>query len=951
MRTICRGAMVICGIVCAAAATSLAADVCPEPVGPWPFGGVSTVLAVSGDHAYVGSGSLLLVVEVSDPSEPTVVGQLEFPSIVRDVAVLDDHVFLTDGDLHVVDVSDPESPVEVGSLEMAGDPDHIDVSGGFAYLAGDGLRVVDVVDPSLPVEVGFHSVDAMDVVVFDSYAYVSTPGGVRVLDISDPRSPTGVRHLATDGEVGNISIDGGYGFFTEYGSPDHLRVIDLSQPDAPILVGTWEAPRGWRTGRVLAFDSMVFLVAGRYSNSDGVLIFDVENPHSPTPIGHHQSHGDVNDLEIVQDRLFVVESGGLRIVDVDPPGPVKLGSVEFPGIAAGLAIDGDVAFVANTYMGLRLVDVSDPGDPSILSTIDTSGEVHDVVVSGDLAYLACGEDGLLVVDVGNPASPVVVGVAETPGLAVSVDLLGGYAIVAAESAGLRVIDVSTPDSPVEAGSYQPTGDAIDVVVFENDALVVDSWDYGTALRRVSLSNPSNPYLRRTVGSFGHYRARSVTVADGLVYVASNSRYGDPYSGLSIFNPAESGSGEFVGSCSFAGTAGGVVVQDNSAFVAAGFQGIQYIDVTDPRTPQPAQIAAHTVGGAMDVAISGATAYVAAGNGGLRVFDISQPRPAELGFAATPGSAQGIAADGGYAFLAGSAGFRAYDLADPMAPEMVGAVDIESPYWGGQISVSAGLAVILDGEGLSIFDISEPEEPGLSGSLAILDWYFFDSALSDAVAYLVGINVSGPDETGGLVIADLSDPSAPVEAGVFEIPGFTGGVVVQGDTAFLVGNHRDEVSQEMIFDLRVMDIADPFLPIEVGYLQSPDDPYGYRGVAVSGSHVFVSGNDLRVFDVSDVSAPVEVGFLADASGQLYAVGRYVLVAGYRGVQVVDASDPSSPVEVGFVAAPAGIRDIAVYGRYLHMACGAAGVLVIDLSGCPGYVAPPPTPRQGEGRVTP
>ncbi len=946
MRAFCRKAMVACGIVCVAAVTPVAADLCPESVGPWPRGGIATVVAVSGDHAYLGSGAMLLVVEVGDPTEPAVVGQIELSSMIRDMAVSGDHVYVIDRYLHVIDVSDPASPVEVGSLELTGDPDHIDVSRGFAYLAGYDLRVVDVVDPSLPVEVGFHPGETRNVIVFDDYAYISTAGGVRVLDVSDPTSPTGVRFLATDGEVGDIAIDGGYGFLTESGSPSHLRVIDLSQPDDPVTVGLWEAPRGYGAFEVQAFDSVAYLG----SRDSGVMILDVENPYFPTPIGHHRSHGALSDLAIARDRLFVVEADGLRIVDVDPPGPVELGSVEFLGIAEGVVIDGDIAYIANTYMGLRLINVSDPEDPAVLSAIDTSGEVHDVVVAGDLAYLADGEAGLLLVDVGNPASPVVVGVAEIPGRAVSVDLLGDLALVAAESAGLRVIDVSTPGLPVEVGSYQPTGDAIDVVVFGNDALVVDSWDDGTALRRVSLSNPSNPYVRRTVGSFWHERARAVTVADGLAYVATDSKWG-AYAGLSILDPAESGYGAIRGSCGFPGTAYGVFVHEDMAFVSAAGQGMQIVDISDSWSPQPTVVATHTLGLAMDIAVSDTTAYVAAGNAGLRVFDISQPRPLELGFVATPGSSRGIAADGGYAFVAGNAGFQTYDLDDPKAPEIVGSVDIESLYWGGRISVSENLAVVLDWGGLSILDVSEPESPVFRGSFYNQEWLIMDGALVGSVAYLAGMDFGGPDENGGLIVVDISDPSAPVEATVFETPGYTTGVVVQGTTAFSVGYHRDEDTQDWMFDLRVIDIEDPFVPIEVGLLQSAANFSTETNVAVSGSHVFVSGDDLRVFDVSDPASPVEVGFLADVSGLLEVVGKYVLVGGRRGVQIVDAGDPTSPVEVGFAEAPAEIGDMAVYGRYLHLACGDAGVRVVDLSGCPGYIAPPPTPRQGEGRVTP
>jgi hypothetical protein len=48
--------------------TGLAQD-CPEPVGRWPHGSAFSV-AVSGDYAYLGNGTVLVIVDVSNPAVP-----------------------------------------------------------------------------------------------------------------------------------------------------------------------------------------------------------------------------------------------------------------------------------------------------------------------------------------------------------------------------------------------------------------------------------------------------------------------------------------------------------------------------------------------------------------------------------------------------------------------------------------------------------------------------------------------------------------------------------------------------------------------------------------------------------------------------------------------------------------------------------------------------------------
>ena len=47
---------------------------CPELLGRWPYG-AATAVAVEGDRAYVGSGTVLLVLDVATPATPTLLDQ------------------------------------------------------------------------------------------------------------------------------------------------------------------------------------------------------------------------------------------------------------------------------------------------------------------------------------------------------------------------------------------------------------------------------------------------------------------------------------------------------------------------------------------------------------------------------------------------------------------------------------------------------------------------------------------------------------------------------------------------------------------------------------------------------------------------------------------------------------------------------------------------------------
>ena len=93
-----------------------------------------------------------------------------------------------------------------------------------------------------------------------------------------------------------------------------------------------------------------------------------------------------------------------------------------------------------------------------------------MVIHGDLALVADTEGGLRLIDIGTPAAPVEIGF-HTSGIPISRAYeavpFGDYALVADWYNGLRAIDISTPTSPQEVGGL-PTDEEVD-----DDRVAVD----------------------------------------------------------------------------------------------------------------------------------------------------------------------------------------------------------------------------------------------------------------------------------------------------------------------------------------------------------------------------------------------------------------------------------------------------------------------------------------------
>jgi hypothetical protein len=152
------------------------------------------------------------------------------------------------------------------------------------------------------------------------------------------------------------------------------------------------------------------------------------------------------------------------------------------------------------------------------------------------------------------------------------------------------------------------------------------------------------------------------------------------------------------------------------------------------------------------------------------------------------------------------------------------------------------------------------------------------------------------------------------------------VTVAGKYAYIAGADTG---------LRILDISNPAIPIEVGYLDTPSDA---RVVRLVGHYAYVADGDngLRIIDVSNKAAPIEIGFY-DTPGNAEGVdveGRFAYVADNNGgLRVIDIFDPSAPLEVGnFGISEAYIMDIDVVRDFAYIIAiqsSIARLIVLDI----------------------
>ncbi len=289
---------------------------------------------------------------------------------------------------------------------------------------------------------------------------------------------------------------------------------------------------------------------------------------------------------------------------------------------------------------------------------------------------------------------------------------------------------------------------------------------------------------------------------------------------------------FVGSYDTSGSARGVTVVGNLAYVADYTSGLQILDISTPSAPTFVG-SYNTPGYAIGVAVVDTLAYVADYDvGGLQIIDVSTPSaPTFVGSYNTPGAAQGLFVLDSLAYVADyGGGLLIIDVSTPSAPALIGSYD--TPGWAFGVTVVGSLAYVADGaSGLQILDVSTPSAPTFVGSLDTPGYAY--------ILFVVGSLAYVADESSGLQIIDVSTPSAPTFVGSYDTPGVARGVEVVGTLAYVGDN---------LSGLQIIDVSTPSAPTFVGNYDTPSEA---RGVRMAGNLAYVADDNsgLQIIDIS------------------------------------------------------------------------------------------------------
>ena len=341
----------------------------------------------------------------------------------------------------------------------------------------------------------------VQVMVHRGHAYIGTRG-VIVLDVSDPRRPRPIDHIAPPPDTMNIHLQA---------HDSLLLVVNAQDPASNPVVADQRAYYGRSLGELTGSAAGT---RGERSWTAGLTIYDISQPARPRRIGFlpvegmgvHRCWYSGGRWAYVSALVDGYSDYFLMIVDLaDPARPREAGRFWLPGMhtAGGerpdwpgnrryalhhAIVNGDTAYGAWRDGGLVVIDVADRSAPKLIAHRTWNPEFgsathnclplpdREMLVVLDESVLPQQEDGLKTIamfDIRDRANPQRLGTFPTPaeadypthpgkfgphnlhenrpGTFVSSELI----FSTFQNAGVRVFDIRDADNPVEVGALVP----------------------------------------------------------------------------------------------------------------------------------------------------------------------------------------------------------------------------------------------------------------------------------------------------------------------------------------------------------------------------------------------------------------------------------------------------------------------------------------------------------------
>ncbi len=238
----------------------------------------------------------MLIFSIADPANPIEVSKIEFvASSINAIAIRDNTLYLTSDSynrVHRYSIENPLSPIQTGSAKLSSGSGAIAVVIDDGYVYAAHANFVDVINPTnlLVYKTLTFSAQTQELYIYNDLLLVSIPTKIKI----------------------------------------HLSLTEISEISG---IG--------QTRQMTVYMDFLYI-----ANENGLLIYNISNPSSPSFIFNFNSLGPLTAVQIVDHYAYVASSpGGVSVVNIlDPTAPELLCSSGNSPKANSLAVGNLIYF-------------------------------------------------------------------------------------------------------------------------------------------------------------------------------------------------------------------------------------------------------------------------------------------------------------------------------------------------------------------------------------------------------------------------------------------------------------------------------------------------------------------------------------------------------------------------------------------------------------------------------
>jgi len=334
-----------------------------------------------------------LVTDVSGSQQVSLVETVDTPTLANasKVFVADGYAYLamksgSSGELHIVNVTDPTNATLVGSLEVGADVNDVVVSGNFAYLATSNASreviVANISNKSAPSIAGQYNIPdtqrALSVALVYPKLYIGaekkTGSGkpeFRVFDVTSSKNIVSVGTFDPDADINSIVLEDNVALLATSDATKELIKLNVSNPAAISQVAVANLAGAGPANSVARSGSTI--VVGKNNQSGNPDFFVLNDGGSSLPVVGSLNLGTQNnDVKIFGSVVFVgtnTSAKGLVLVDItNPAQPVQSALLNTGTNVGGVFVAAGHAYLATEHNQeeLQIVDHNVASKPNII---------------------------------------------------------------------------------------------------------------------------------------------------------------------------------------------------------------------------------------------------------------------------------------------------------------------------------------------------------------------------------------------------------------------------------------------------------------------------------------------------------------------------------------------------------------------------------------------------------